>query len=100
MEGYYFNVGKHEFFIETKRKRLTDIFIADVMKNAHLAPVTMETIKQLRYEMLPAFCEIKHCPAVPELGVKEHDYYNIYGKNFGGYGSADITDGYTHIIKM
>lgn len=63
-------------------------------------PVTDGNISFLLYSLIKANLEIKHCPACPELGVEEHDYYNIFGKNFCGCGSSDVNDGMTVILTV
>lgn len=63
-------------------------------------PITDSNISFIQNRMFKAKLEIKHCPACIEMGVKEHDYYNIFGDNFSGYGSEDVNDGLTTILSI
>ena len=97
-QGYYFQLGRKEVFVETSYKRITDAFLEKVLLKL-LLPVNPDTKKELRYYIIPATCEIKHCTLCPDLGVEPFDYYNICGKNFSGYGSR-VDDGRTIIVKI
>lgn len=97
--GWYFNVGRKEFFVESNQKNKTKKF-AEKILDAMKAPVTDGNISFLLYSLVKANLEIKHCPACPEFGVEEHDYYNIFGKNFCGFGSSDVNDGMTVILTV
>ena len=100
--GFYFQLGKKEVFVETTYKKKTEklasnIFMA-LIKHGYSIPDNPDTRKELLYYLLPASLEIKHCPDT-EFGPA-HDYYNIFGKSFSGYGSDNINDGKTIIITI
>lgn len=97
--GWYFNVGRKEFFVESNQKNKTKKF-AEKILDAMKVPVTDGNISFLLYSLVKANLEIKHCPACPEFGMEEHDYYNIFGKNFCGLGSSDVNDGMTVILTV
>lgn len=96
-EGWYFNLGRKEIFIYTNRTHKTQTFLSKILQKLEL-PDNPDTRKELSYYLIKANMEIKHCPET-EFGPA-HDYYNIFGKNFSGYGSEDINDGKTIIINM
>ena len=98
-QGWYFNIGAKEYFIESNRQNKTRNFICKILDTIK-APITDANISFIQNRLLKANMEIKHCSACADLGVKEHDYYNIYGDNFSGYGSDDINDGFTIILKI
>lgn len=98
-KGWYFNVGRKEYFVESNQQNKTKKFAEKILE-AMKAPVTDGNISYLQYSLIKANLEIKHCPACPDFGVKEHDYYNIFGKNFSGFGSDDINDGMTIILTV
>lgn len=89
-KGWYFNVGRKEYFVESNQQNKTKKFAEKILK-AMKAPVTDGNISYLQYSLIKANLEIKHCPACPDFGVEEHDYYNIFGKNFSGFGSDGMT---------
>lgn len=100
--GFYFQLGKKEVFVETTYQKKTEklaskIFMA-LIKHGYSIPDNPDTRKELLYYLLPANLEIKHCPDT-EFGPA-HDYYNIFGKNFSGYGSNNVNDGKTIIITI
>lgn len=97
--GWYFNVGRKEFFVESNQQNKTRKFAEKILETMKV-PVTDGNISFLLYSLIKANLEIKHCPACPDLGVEEHDYYNIFGKNFSGYGSENINDGMTVILTV
>lgn len=92
IQGWYFNIGVKEYFIESNRQNKTRNFIEKIL-DVIKAPITDANISFIQSRLLKANMEIKHCLACADLGVKEHDYYNIYGDNFSSYGSGDINDG-------
>lgn len=100
--GFYFNLGKKEVFVETSYQRKTEALASKIfhalVNHGYSIPDNPDTRKKLLWYLLPAHLEVKHCPAT-EFGPA-HDYYNIFGKNFSGYGSDDITDGKTIIINV
>lgn len=98
-KGFYFNLGRKEVFVESGRTKKTKKLLSDILRALQL-PDNPNTRRELDYWMSPAHLEIKHCPACPALGVPAHDYYNIYGRGFYGYGSDDVNDGNTIIIKV
>lgn len=99
LKGFYFNLGRKEIFVESKRVRKTEKLLSDILQSLQL-PNNPDTRRELDYWLTPAFLEVKHCPACDALGTPAHDYYNIYGRGFYGYGSNDVNDGNTIIIKV
>lgn len=99
LKGFYFNLGRKEVFVESTRTRKTEKLLSDILRALQL-PDNPGTRKELNYWLSPACLEVKHCPASEEFGTPEHDYYNIYGRGFYGYGSDDVNDGNTIIIKI
>ena len=97
--GWYFNVGRREFFVETERQNKTRTF-AEKILDAMKEDVSEGKINYILHHLIKAQLEIKHCPAIPDMGIKPHDYYNIFGKNFSGYGSEDVNDGMTVILQV
>lgn len=97
--GFYFRLGKKEVFVVTNRKNVTEKLLSTILRKL-LLPDNPDIRRELRYYIVPANLEIKHCPANAEMNVKEHDYYNIWGKNFSGYGSEDVNDGNTIIVEL
>ena len=97
--GWYFNIGSKEFFCETKRQYKTKGFLKEILRFLKL-PVTDGNIKWLYPNLLKANLEIKWCPDVPDLDIAGHYYYNIFGDNFGGYGSDNIDDGKTIVFQI
>ena len=102
-KGFYFRAGRKEIFVETNAKNKTQALATRIFKalipHGYSIPDNPSTRKELLYYLTPAYLEVKHCPACPDLDVKAHDYYNIFGKNFAGYGSEDVNDGKTIIIS-
>lgn len=96
--GWYFNIGRKEYFVETERQNKTRTF-AEKILDAIGAEKSDGNIKYILYSLIKAHLEIKHCPDIPDMGIKAHDYYNIFGKNFSGYGS-DVEDGKTVILQI
>lgn len=103
-KGFYFQLGRKEIFVETSAQRKTQALASKIFKalipHGYSIPDNPSTRKELHYYMQPATLEIKHCPAVPDMDMKAHDYYNISGKNFSGMGSNDINDGKTIVIHV
>ena len=97
--GWYFNVGRKEIFVESDQKNKTCKF-AEKILTALDYPTNSGNIDFVLHQLIKANLEVKHCPANPTFGVVEHDYYNIFGKNFSGYDSEDVNDGRTIIIKV
>lgn len=95
--GFYFNLGRKEVFIITDKTRKTQSLLSAILRKMEL-PDNPDTRSELNYWLMPAYLEKKHCPET-EFGPA-HDYYNIYGKNFSGYGSNDVNDGNTIVIKL
>ena len=95
--GWYFNIGRKEFFVESSQQNKTKKFAEKILE-AMKAPVTDGSISFLLCSLIKANLEIKHSPASPDLGVEEHDSYNIFGKNFNGSGSENVNDGMTVIL--
>lgn len=99
LSGFYFNLGKKEVFVESSRTRKTEKLLSDILRALQL-PDNPGTRRELDYWLTPARLEVKHCPACEDLGTPARDYYNIYGRGFYGYGSDDVNDGKTIIIRI
>lgn len=99
VKGWYFVIGKKEFFCETKRQNKTTGLCEGILKSLN-QPVTEGNIEYLKTKLLKANLEVKWCPDVPDMGIKGHYYYNIWGKNFSGYGSDDVDDGKTIVFRI
>lgn len=97
--GWYFRVGGKEFFVETERKNKTRVFAEKILEKIGVVK-TEENVNYILRSMLKANLEVCHCPANAMFGVKAHDYYNIYGRGFGGFGSEDVDDGNTILLKI
>ncbi len=76
-KGFYFNIGKKEFFCKTAYKNKSNILAGKILDKLEIQnkPATRA---ELIYYLLPAFCEVKT--------AGEFQYFNIYGKNFFGFG--------------
>ena len=96
--GWYFSVGRREFFVITDQKKKTDKLATKVLKDLKV-PVNADTIADIRYRMMAAKCELKSAKALPGLGGEPYYYYNIFGTGFSGYGT-NVNDGYTTLIKL
>ena len=79
--GWYFNIGRKEFFVISNQEKKTKKFVEKILK-ALLLPINPDTIKELSYYMMRGNIEIKHCEGCKELNTQAKDYYNIFGKNF------------------
>lgn len=97
--GWYFNFKGIEYFVETKYKTKSQQLIEGIIRQIKTTN-DLEMYKYLKQNLIQASLEVKHCPAIPDMNVKEHDYYNIFGSNFSGYGSEDINDGKTIILSV
>ena len=101
LSGFYFNIGRKEFFVKTDYKNKTQVLAKKILRKL-LLPENPDTIKELLYYIIPANCQIKHLEANSERMVSPEGkyYYNIFGKNFSGYGSEDINDGKTIVFEI
>lgn len=102
MNGYYLYLGGYEYFFKTERTKLTNKLINDIL--LHLkASLTQENIDYIRHNVLKAELEIKELKYPEDMdGFKKgqiRKYYNIYGKNFCGFGSF-LDDGKTKLIIL
>ena len=97
--GWYFPLGRNEVFVISNRIKKTDSFLSMILKKLEF-PDNPDVRSELKYYLLPANLEMKFCPANPDLNTQDKYYYNIFGKNFSGYGSDDISDGRTVIIEI
>lgn len=97
--GWYFNVGKKEYFVETTQQNKTKKFAEKILQ-AMQAEISEGNVQYILHNLIKANLEIKHCPACPDMGIEARDYYNIFGKNFSGYGSEDVNDGKTTILQV
>lgn len=102
MNGFYLYLGGYEYFFKTERTRLTNKLIDDILLNLH-CNLTQENRDYIRYNVLRAELEIKELKYQEDIdGFKKgqtRKYYNIYGENFGGYGSF-VDDGKTKLIIL
>lgn len=99
--GFYFNIGKFEFFVKTDYKRKTKTLASKILKKINL-PENPSTIKEIQYYLVPANCEVKFCKGKHD-GPLQWDsfyYFSIYGKNFSGHGSDNINDGKTIVFEI
>ena len=96
--GWYFNIGRKEYFVESTQQNKTKKFAEKILL-AMGAEISSANIDYILYSLIKANLEIKHCPACPDLDVEEFDYYNIFGKNFSGYGTK-VNDGLTTILQV
>lgn len=103
LKGFYFNLGKTEIFVKTDRKNKTEKLASEIfheLKNyGFQIPDNPDTRKELHYYLTPAYCEIKYFPGC-DISPEPKHYFNIYHKNFSGYGSDDINDGKTIVIEL
>lgn len=99
--GFYFNIGKFEFFVKTDYKRKTKTLASKILRKINL-PENPSTIKEIQYYLVPANCEVKFCKGKHDGPLQWNDkyYFSIYGKNFSGYGSDDISDGKTIVFEI
>lgn len=92
LNGFYLKVARKEYFIKTARSNKTNALASAILKEL-LLPDNPDTRAEIMYWIMKASCQIKTTKS-------GHRYYNIFGDNFGGYGSDDITDGNTIIIEI
>lgn len=102
LSGYYLYVWNKEYFFVTDYERKTNKLIERIIKSLN-ARFNDENIKYLKNNLLKAKCEIKELEYPEDFGENKagskRKYYNIYGENFGGYGSF-LDDGQTIIINL
>lgn len=99
LEGWYFYLGGKEYFCETSRQNKSKGLLEGILWFLN-KPVTEGNLEYLKSILLKANLEVKWLPDTPDLGVKGHHYYNIWGNNFYGYGSNDINDGKTIVFQL
>ena len=101
LKGFYFNLGKNEIFVKTDYARKTKSLASKILRKFSL-PENPDTIKEILYYLMPAWCEIKFCKGHHDGPLQWNDryYYNIYGKNFSGFGSDNINDKHTIVIEI
>lgn len=92
LNGFYLKVGRKEYFIKTARTNKTNALASAILKEL-LLPDSPATRAEILYWIKKASCQIKATKS-------GHRYFNIFGDNFGGYGSEDINDGNTIIIEI
>lgn len=97
MTGFTLYVGRKDVFIETeyirKTKELAKKIILAMNKTGKFdIPDNAQAIDAVLWNLQKAKCEIRTLP-------NGKQYYDIYGKNFGGKGSF-VDDGNTIIIKL
>ena len=97
--GWYFQLGRKEVFCVSNKVHKTTTLLSDILKKLNI-PDNLGTRAELKYYLMPANLEIKFCPAIAEFNTPDHYYYNIFGKNFSGFGSEDINDGKTIVINL
>lgn len=83
MDGWYFNIGKREFFVKSNQIRKTSKFLAKVLTKAGY-PETEKGMCYLRENMIRARYEI----CCSKNGFR---YVNISGVNFSGFGDENTT---------
>lgn len=90
-KGFYFWVGKHEYFIETAQQNITQRFCEKILHklNQKVCPSNVVCLRRL---LRKAYLEEKQTS-------DGKIYYNIYGDGFGGYGT-DPYDGLTTILQI
>lgn len=102
MKGFYLYLGGYEYFFKTERIKLTDKLINEILQHLHCS-LTPENRDYIRHNVIKAELEIKELKYPEDMdGFKKgqiRKYYNIYGKNFGGYGSF-VDDGKTKLIIL
>lgn len=102
LTGYYLNLWNKEYFFVTDYERITNKLIERIIKSLN-APLTEGNKIYLKDNLLKGKCEIKEVVYSEDFGENKagskRKYYNIYGKNFSGYGSF-IDDGQTIIINL
>ena len=91
MTGFTFRLGRKDVFVETTAKNKTKKLAEKILYKLEL-PVNPDTISEVLYWLMKANCEIKTLN-------NGKQYYDIYGNNFGGYGSF-LDDGMTILIKV
>lgn len=104
LQGFYFNIGRREFFAVTDRKNKTSKLAGDIIAAMQRAGLPVHDSEQGRAVILraiiPGRCAVKLCPACADLNTPERYYFNIYGANYSGYGAEDINDGSTLVFTV
>ena len=102
LSGYYLYTWNKEYFFVTDYERKTNKLFERIIKSLNV-PLNDENIAYLKHNLLNAKCEIKEVVYPEDFGENKagskRKYYNIYGKNFSGYGSF-LDDGKTIIINL
>lgn len=91
MVGFVFPYKNKDVFVKTDRKNKTDKLAEKILLKMCI-PCNPDTKKQLLWYLKKANCEIKTLSNGRKM-------FDIYGENFGGYGSF-IDDGNTIIIEI
>ena len=95
-EGFYFFGTNHDFFVETDQQ-VKSRKLARKIAEAISFKVNDYTIETIFSRLQKAWC--KDTCFTNQEG-KQICGYELYGKNFAGYGSVDKNDGRTVIIKL
>ena len=102
LSGYYLYTWDKEYFFVTGYERKTNKLIERIIKSLNVC-LNDENINYLKHNLLKAKCEIKELDYPEDFGknkaASKRKYYDIYGKNFSGYGSF-LDDGQTIIINL
>lgn len=102
LSGYYLYTRGKEYFFVTDYERKTNKLIERIIKSLNVS-LNDENVNYLKHNLLKAKCEIKEVYYPEDFGGNKvgskRKYYDIYGENFGGYGSF-LDDGQTIIINL
>ena len=102
LSGYYLYLWNKEYFFVTDYERKTNKLIEKIIKSLNVSLMECNKI-HLKDNLLKAKCEIKEVVYPEDFGENKagskRKYYNIYGKNFSGFGSF-VDDGQTIIINL
>ena len=94
-EGFYFRVKGIDVFVATSQKVKSKKLAYEIAKL--IVPVVNDyAIEWIFARLKPATCEDTEFTFEGKL----MQGYDIFGKDFGGAGSADKNDGKTIIIKL
>lgn len=77
-KGFYFRLSGKDVFVETVYQRKTESLLRKILKACEL-PDNPDTRAELSYFLKPAKCDLRE----DSIG---RQYYEIYGKGWGGYG--------------
>lgn len=93
LSGFHFYIGRKDYFCKTDYKNKTQILARKILRKLSV-PENSDTIKEILYYITPAKCEIEYLHSMGKYS------FRIFGKDFDGYGSDDITDGKTIIFEV